>query len=163
MDESDIRSVHSASELLQGSLTLMRAQLVSRGIELNISGGKDIQKVKVNPNRIEQVFINILGNARDAVSAIENPKIDIFLSSNDVSVVISFCDNGMGIEKHQLNKVMEPFYTSKSVGEGTGLGLSISYNIIKSVDGELNIESTEGVGTSVTVILPIYSQPVLQS
>ena len=116
------------------------------------------------PDQIEQVFINILINAVDAIHAdnqtqSQKPgKIIVKSAISDEGVVITVQDNGKGIPEETLPKIFEPFFTTKKVGEGTGLGLWVSYGIIKSFQGNINVESVEGRGTTFVITLPLHSE-----
>ena len=120
----------------------------------------DLPRVKCFPQKIGQVFMNILINATQAIE--EKGTIKIVTShiqegrrSEDVKVKIIISDTGKGIPKDNLLKIYDPFFTTKPVGKGTGLGLSITYDIIKVHGGEIKFESEVNVGTTVTVTLPM--------
>lgn len=145
---------------------------VNEGLDstLNLLGGELKNKVHVNKdyheipllncniNQMKQVFMNILNNACQAIS----DRGDIYLSTeylNDTKKVrIRIRDTGVGIAKDNLEKIFDPFYTTKGVGEGTGLGLSISYGIVKSHGGVILVESQQGKGTTFTIELPVYRE-----
>lgn len=133
--------------------------------------------VFADTNRLEQVFLNIISNARDALDIqektvnqfrqISNPpawvtnweKKIIIRSYQKVNrVIVDIEDNAGGIPKHVLDKIFEPFYTTKEVGKGTGLGLYISYGIIRELGGEIQVNTTTGVGTVFSVILPAVAE-----
>ena len=106
-----------------------------------------------NAGQLVQVFVNLLINAGQAME--KEGTITIKTSYSESSIIIEVEDTGSGIDQENLNKVFEPFFTTKEPGSGTGLGLSVVYNIIKNHDGTMNVTSTEGVGTTFTVILPM--------
>jgi len=113
-----------------------------------------------NDIKIEQLLINLLTNAADAISDCTDErkgmiKVTCYNIPGDNFIEIHISDNGMGIPQEKINKIFEPFYTSKSKSGGTGLGLSIVWGIIKSHNGEINLESKEGAGTKFVVKLPI--------
>lgn len=113
--------------------------------------------IKGNVGKIHQVFFNILSNSIHSFTNNEgNLSVSTTIQKNKILIVIE--DDGMGIKADILNKITDPFFTTKSPGEGTGLGLSITYSIIKEHKGDLNIESTEGKGTKVTITLPQYNE-----
>ncbi len=109
------------------------------------------------PDQIAQVFINILLNAVDALKGRRGTIVTEFLC-DDRDVHVTITDDGCGISTEQMGKVFEPFFTTKPVGEGTGLGLWVSYGIMKSFRGDITVRSTEGKGTSFTVILPLNAK-----
>jgi two-component system NtrC family sensor kinase len=118
----------------------------------------EVPKINCNINQMKQVFMNILTNAAQAIQ----DQGDIFIKTEFLSeekiVRIEIKDTGMGIEKENLEKIFDPFYTTKTVGEGTGLGLSISYGIVKSHGGQIAVESEVGQGTRFIIDLPIYRE-----
>ena len=110
-------------------------------------------------DQIQQIFVNILLNAVDAIAEVESSntrhKISVKSDTNDDNVIISFSDSGKGIPEENLAKVFEPFYTTKKEGKGTGLGLWVSYGIVKSFQGDIKVTSTLKKGTTFTITLPI--------
>ncbi len=106
--------------------------------------------------QLNQVFMNILSNAVDAIK--EQGTITISACKVDNYVEVSIADTGKGIPKSLQEKIFEPFFTTKDVGVGTGLGLSISYSIIQEHKGTISVRSEEGVGTQLTIRLPIRLQ-----
>ncbi len=117
----------------------------------------DIPEVRCYPMQLNQVFMNLLVNAAQAIEKNGLIKIKTFAENN--YVVVQITDNGCGISKENLNKIFDPFFTTKEVGKGTGLGLSTAYNIIKKHNGEIKVESKVGRGTRFTIKLPIEGVP----
>ncbi|MBL0224526.1 MAG: PAS domain S-box protein [Geobacteraceae bacterium] len=105
------------------------------------------------PQKLNQVFMNLLVNAAHAVEGHGTIRVRTF--SEDGDIVVTICDNGRGIAPENLTRIFEPFFTTKEVGKGTGLGLSISYDIIKKHGGEITVESKVGTGTTFTIRLPL--------
>jgi two-component system NtrC family sensor kinase len=99
------------------------------------------------------VLVNILTNAVQAIG--ENGRIVLRTVTGEDDVLLVVEDNGVGIAEEHLDRLFDPFYTTKEVGEGTGLGLSISYGLIRKHFGSISIDSTPAVGTKVTVRLPV--------
>lgn len=142
---------------------------ISEAIEITKVGVKvkDINfELDLNPNipllplvadQIQQVFVNILLNAVDAI--LESPKkekkITVKSEMNSSEVIINFTDNGIGIAEENIPKIFEPFFTTKKEGKGTGLGLWVSYGIIKSFQGDIKVSSIHTKGTTFTITLPI--------
>lgn len=112
-----------------------------------------IPQIMCNPGEINQVFLNMLLNAAQAIE--KNGTIEIKTSCDAENIYISISDNGSGIAAKNLRKIFEPFFTTKDVGKGTGLGLSISYDIVKNHNGRIDVESKVGEGTKFTIALPI--------
>lgn len=109
-------------------------------------------RVECFPQKLGQVFINLLMNAGQSI--VENGKITIRTYTKDNHVVVEVEDSGKGIPSGDLNKIFDPFFTTKPVGQGTGLGLSISYEIVKKHRGEMQVESEVGKGTKFLVAFP---------
>jgi two-component system NtrC family sensor kinase len=153
---------------------LIGQQLNKKGVSLELELDDDLPPILADHNRLEQVFLNLIGNAKDALEEFEkeiekikksNVKklnwinewkkyIIIRTYSKDDFVFFEISDNGSGIPKDNLERIFEPFYTSKDVGKGTGLGLTISYNIIKDYGGEIDVESQKGLGTTFIIKFP---------
>jgi len=115
--------------------------------------------VAAYPAQLNQVFMNILSNANDALmEQTEQPHKQIVISTQTVAadqVVVKIRDNGPGIPPEIKDKIFDPFFTTKDVGKGTGLGLSISYQIVKKHQGQIEVTSQPGQGTEFTISLPI--------
>ena len=116
----------------------------------------DVPKIEAYGGQLNQVFMNILDNAQDAMGESGTLTINTFKEGENVK--IEFIDTGKGIPPENLKKVFDPFFTTKPVGKGTGLGMSISYRVIKDHKGRIDVESEVGKGTKFTVILPIAHQ-----
>lgn len=119
----------------------------------------DVPKIEAYGGQLNQVFMNILDNAQDAMS--ESGTLTINLTKIDDKVKLEFIDTGAGIPKENLNKVFDPFFTTKPVGKGTGLGMSISYRVISDHKGTIQVDSEVGKGTKFTIVLPI-NQPLVE-
>ena len=115
--------------------------------------------MSVYPSRLNQVFLNLLNNARQAVK--EKGTITIRTGVEDAQAIIVFSDDGVGIEPENLKKIFDPGFTTKGVGVGTGLGLSICYQIIHDHHGTIEAESTPGDGTTFTIRLPLNLDEIL--
>lgn len=111
--------------------------------------------VSVDPSQIQQVFVNIVMNAIDAMGGKGTLTIGTRYNEEGACIEIAFGDTGCGIPPEIINRIFEPFFTTKGTGHGTGLGLSISYGIIQRHGGELNVRSTVGKGSTFTIILPV--------
>lgn len=120
----------------------------------------DVPTIHCSPSQINQIFLNLLTNAADAIE--EQGEIVIRTIAEDETVRISISDTGCGISEDVLAKIRDPFFTTKEVGKGTGLGLSIVDQIVTSHGGELQIDSEEGKGTTVSIILPMAAEAPIQ-
>ena len=113
----------------------------------------DLPMVDCYPHRINQVFMNILVNAAQAIE--EKGEIHIRTRDEGSHVEIKIQDTGKGISDIHLSKIYDPFFTTKEVGKGTGLGLNMAYNIINSHGGTIKCESNVGTGTTFTIRIPV--------
>ena len=104
--------------------------------------------------QLQQVFLNIIDNAIDAIGKDGNIQIRTMAVHEPDEVIITIKDSGPGIAKEKLDKIFDPFFTTKKVGEGTGLGLTISFSIIQKLGGSLKVESEEGQGATFIISLP---------
>lgn len=148
LDYHDVNQI--ITELLEG---FFEHELYVSNITLEKKLTPNLPKVFVDANSLKQVILNLLNNARDAITP--PGKITISTWQSDEKIYISVKDTGCGISKEQMEKIFLPFYTTKPVGKGTGLGLSVSYNIVKSFGGTIEVESLVGKGSTFTIILPI--------
>lgn len=136
---------------LESALTILSSK-IKGNIEVQKNYGQ-IPKVECQFLRINQVFLNLINNALDAMT--EDGKLTITTSQLGDQVLIKIKDNGGGIPEDVLKRIFEPFYTTKEIGKGTGLGLSISYGIVQNHDGRIAVQSELGKGSEFTVYLPI--------
>ncbi len=114
-------------------------------------------EINCNSVQIEQVITNLLLNAEDALDHTKDKRIFIRTFFDNGYAIVEVRDNGEGISKAQQQKIFNPFFTTKKIGEGMGLGLSISLNIIKNHGGTIDLESQEGRGTAFRIKLPLAS------
>jgi two-component system NtrC family sensor kinase len=112
-----------------------------------------IPDILCHPMQLNQVFMNILVNAAQAIE--NRGEIAVRTWSEDGSVCVRISDTGVGIPRENLSRIFEPFFTTKEVAKGTGLGLSIAYDIVKKHRGTIEVESEVGKGTSFTIKLPV--------
>ena len=150
-DEKKLET-YDVHESIDNTLLILYNQFKNR-IEINKEFGQ-IPEIECFPSQINQVIMNILNNAVQAIE--DKGKIIIKTSlTNDHQVAIEIMDTGKGIPHEQFNHIFDPFFTTKDVGKGTGLGLSISYGIVKDHNGEIIVESELGKGTSFKIVLPV--------
>jgi histidine kinase len=151
------------NDVMQSAFEIFSQQLILRGIEVIWDLERELPKINADPSRLEQVFINILINARDAIEERwgpeESEKADkkiVLKTRRKADIIISeVCDTGMGIPESIKDKIFEPFFTTKEVGKGTGLGLSISYGIIKDFGGSIRVKPNSPEGACFTIKFPI--------
>jgi two-component system cell cycle sensor histidine kinase/response regulator CckA len=152
-------------------LTHLLNRLLTDKVTLRIAHGPDLWPVRVDERQFEQVIMNLVVNARDAMPrggevriTTRNLRLEQDLHRDRAVVlpgdyvVVEVADSGTGIPEGKLNKIFEPFYTTKQVGEGTGLGLSTAYGIVKQTGGFIFADSPPGLGAIFTVYLPAYDR-----
>ncbi|MFO7578490.1 MAG: ATP-binding protein [Pelovirga sp.] len=139
------------TECLESTINITANELRYKAIVRREYG--DLPKVFCYPQQLNQVFMNLLINAAQAIVQRGEVLVRTWVDGDDV--LISIADTGCGIEKEHLNNIFEPFFTTKEVGKGTGLGLSITYDIINRHHGEISVVSERGHGTTFTIRLPI--------
>ncbi len=163
-DRKEEYSLANIMDIFSETLALSEKQITKDGIKLTIDAPLDLPKIKARSQELQQVFINMLSNARYAVNA-RFPGLNpekfitiivkpVYLEENSY-IRIEFFDNGIGISENIFEKLCNPFFTTKPAGEGTGLGLNISHEIIKNHKGRILFDSIEGEYTKVKIDLPI--------
>ncbi len=149
---SDLNETCDVHAILENCLTILRSETKNRA-QVNKKFTKKDLLVTGSAAKLHQVFLNVLFNASQAIK--ERGKITITTENEDDWINIAISDNGCGISEENLKKISDPFYTTKAAGEGTGLGLFITYGVIEEHDGEINVTSTEGIGTTFTISFPV--------
>jgi two-component system cell cycle sensor histidine kinase/response regulator CckA len=156
-------------------LTHLLNRLVGERVTLTLNNDPVLPAIRADKRQLEQVLMNLVVNARDAMpdggeirvttegvelsEALERDRVVVPVG-NYVSVTVA--DQGIGIARNKLQKVFEPFFTTKKTGEGTGLGLSTAYGIVKQTGGYIFVDSTEGVGTTFTLMFPAHGAGAAQ-
>jgi PAS domain S-box-containing protein len=160
MDSKDFQ-LTDVSEVVRETLSLVGEQLKLRDIRIDMDFSPDMPKALANRNWLEQVFLNLITNARDAMEAMEVKYSDKEQAltirgrkSEKGGVVVEVSDTGGGVSKDIKDKIFVPFFTTKEAGMGTGLGLSITQSIIREHGGDITFETREGIGSTFRVILP---------
>ncbi len=138
--------------VVEDALLLIGRELSYQKINIKKNISHNIPKIKGSANRLQQVFLNIIANARDAMP--EGGELNVTIKEVDGAVEITFRDTGSGIGKETIPKIFDPFFTTKK-DVGTGLGLSVSYGIIKDHNGTVDVDSHPGKGASFIIKLPI--------
>jgi PAS domain S-box-containing protein len=142
----------SLRDILQNTIDLVRFDKNFKKIDL-VTDVQSSRPVKIDPDQMQQVFLNLLLNARDAMP--EGGKLDISMKESDGRVSMVFADTGTGIDTEVKDKVFDPFFTTKGPTRGTGLGLSICYSIVKDHGGTIEVESVKDKGTKFIITLPV--------
>lgn len=158
LDEAEIKEA-DINEGLEDTLTLIHHEL-KQNIEVKKNLG-DIPLISCFPGQLNQVFLNLFINSKQAIKGKGIIEISTLVKYNKVYIVIK--DNGSGISKENLNKIFDPGFTTKGRGVGAGLGLSICYQIIHAHRGEIKVESILGKGTTFTIILPMDLEKILEN
>ena len=153
LDEAEVKTIE-IEESIESVLTLLQHKLADR-LTIDRRYG-DVKRVSCYPGPLNQVIMNVVANAIDAIE--ESGTITIATSQIGEMLAISISDTGIGIPASIRDRVFDPFFTTKPVGSGTGLGLSISYGIVRRHGGLLEIQSEEGRGTEVTIKIPLESE-----
>jgi signal transduction histidine kinase len=138
------------NKCLESTLNVVNNELKYKAEVIRDFG--EIPLVEGYPQKLNQVFLNILVNAGQAIE--NKGEIRIRTGKEGRNAVISISDTGCGIENEHLSKIFDPFFTTKEIGKGTGLGMNIAYNIIEEHKGKLAVESSPGKGTTFTITLP---------
>jgi PAS domain S-box-containing protein len=146
------------NEAVRSVMEITRQQLLNQGVEVELDLNQGLPKVLGDKNQIEQVLLNLIANARDAMQGKSKKELTIqtLLSQEGNLVNIRVLDTGIGMSKEQIEKIFNPFFTTKDPDKGIGLGLSICYRIIEAHQGKIEVTSTLNTGTEFIVSLPVY-------
>jgi two-component system NtrC family sensor kinase len=147
----EVRQAIDLHAALDSTLNIVRNELKYKADIVRDYGG--VPEVECMPSRLNQVFLNLLVNAGQAIP--ERGTITISTGSNDAEAWVTIADTGCGISAENLNRIFDPFFTTKPVGQGTGLGLSVSNAIVRKHGGRIDVDSEVGRGTRFTVRLPL--------
>ena len=159
LDEAELKEA-SINEGIESTLKIL-GQYYGRDkipIQLEL---QEIPPVLCFPGQLNQVWMNLLSNAAQAVEQISEPKVQVQSQVRDGNIFISVIDNGAGIKEENHNKIFEPFFTTKPVGQGTGLGLSICHSIVERHQGRIWFDAADGGGTAFKVVIPLNPIPAL--
>jgi two-component system NtrC family sensor kinase len=147
------RKAQDVREVIRRTLTLVQHQAMFHSVKIETRFDPDLPPILCDANQLQQVFLNLLINAAEAMP--EGGSITIRAQQESPeSVILEFQDTGVGIPQEFIDKVFDPFFTSKEVGKGTGLGLSVSYGIVRQHGGTISVRSKVGEGTTFQVRLP---------
>jgi len=150
---------------VRSAVALIEYRFADEHIEATLEIRSQPVFVHGNAVRLEQVVVNLLSNALDAMRGEPRRKLCVALATRGESAILTVADTGRGIPRENLSSIFDPFYTTKEVGQGLGLGLSISYGIIRDMGGEIAVESELGARTVFRVTLPVparQTSPALQ-
>jgi len=145
------------NQIIRGCERLLRQSLRER-CELELKLGNDELPVRTHSNEIQQVLLNLIHNSLDAMEGVNQPKLVLSTGKSATSGWLRVTDNGSGISKDNLSKIMNPFYTTKAPGKGTGLGLYIVHQIAQRHGARVSIESQVGQGTTIEMTFPLLTK-----
>jgi signal transduction histidine kinase len=146
------KSAVDVNELLETSMRLASFDREFQRLKINKNYGENLPKVFADADQLQQVFLNLILNARDAMKENGELLIETLQTGDNITIVIA--DNGGGIDENNLKQIFDPFFTTKPAGKGTGLGLAVCYGIITAHGGKIEVESSEN-GTKFILMLPI--------
>ena len=150
--DSDEKGFYDINIGLQSTLNLVNNELKDWAVVITEFGVLPL--IECSLGRLNQVFLNLLVNAGHSINR-KGGEIRVSTGCTSNEIWVKIADNGCGIKQKDMNKIFDAFFTTKPIGQGTGLGLSLSYSIIQAHQGRIEVDSTEGVGTTFTIWLPI--------
>jgi PAS domain S-box-containing protein len=146
------------NRVIEETLSLVDPMLRASRVTLNAQLAPELPPIYGNAGKLQQVFMNLILNARDAMP--RGGELTLATESENSTVLVEVTDNGVGIPADHLNKVFDPFFTTKGTSRGTGLGLAVTYGIIREHSGKIDVESTAGKGTTFRLEIPTARKPV---
>jgi two-component system NtrC family sensor kinase len=146
------------NRVVEETLSLVAHPLKTSQIQIVKQLGATLPPVRGSANKLQQVFLNLFLNARDAMPS--GGMLEVRTAAHNGSVEVEVADTGAGIPREHIHRIFDPFFTTKATGRGTGLGLSVSYGIIKEHAGKIDVRSTPGKGTSFHVEFPAVRKAV---
>ena len=141
--------------LIMEMVSLLAADLRQLSVEVTVRAAEDLPPIRLDADALRQIVLNLLTNARDAVTLSTRKEITVQATVAGTSMTLSVQDSGCGMSEEVLNRLFDPFFTTKPAGQGTGLGMGVCQNLAEQSGGTIEVESKLGEGTVVTVRLPI--------
>jgi two-component system NtrC family sensor kinase len=151
------KRLSNVNRVLEECVSLVDNQALFLNIRIVKHLAPDLPRVLMDPSQIQQVFMNMILNAAEAMNGAGQLTLITRFVGPDGAVEVQFTDSGHGIKQDDLDRIFSPFFTTKEVGHGTGLGLAISYGIVQEHKGTITVESQEGQGATFTIRLPVTS------
>ena len=149
------RQLLPLNDVVTQALEMVRFDKRLKRVTIDRQLAPDVGEIPILPQAIQQVLVNLISNALDAVANVPEPKITVRTERRQESCLIEVADNGTGIKLENMARLFEPFFTTKPVGQGTGLGLSISYSLIQKHGGQISARSQVGKGAAFSIRLPV--------
>jgi len=159
LDETELKKAH-IHEGIDSTLILLKSKIADSRVQIEKHYDPLMPEIECFPGQLNQVFMNIIGNAIDAIDG--DGRVAIHTKNMLTDVQIKIVDNGKGMSEEIKSKIFQPFFTTKGPGEGTGLGLSITFGIIDKHHGKIKVDSTMGKGTIFTITIPKRLQNVME-
>jgi two-component system NtrC family sensor kinase len=156
-----VREQVDLNMLIAETLAFMENEAHYRSIDIKTELPQDLPATVSDSSQLQQVFLNILNNAIDAIGKSGQITIKTGLATNERELYASISDNGPGIPKELISKIFDPFFSTKEYGKGTGLGLSISYSIIEKLGGRIEVSSAPANGATFTIFLPWINEKTI--
>ncbi len=154
------RASAQLNDIVTDTLELRRYGLRTAGIDVSVELEAGLPATWADPHQLQQVVLNLLVNAEHALAEVEGERRLRVCTGRDAgNITFSVSDNGPGVARDQVDRIFNPFFTTKPVGQGTGLGLSISDGIVREHGGRISVETTPGGGATFTVTLPVVKHP----
>ena len=155
VDSDEIKNVN-IHKTIEETLSLTATIYVKQEVKINTNFKATDSIIRGNAEKLEQVIMNLLSNAKDAIGFTGEINIETFNKKD--SIVINVTDTGTGIKEEHLLRIFDTFYTTKAPGQGTGLGLGICLSIVEGMGGTMAVESKENLGTTFSIIFPLLSK-----
>jgi two-component system NtrC family sensor kinase len=148
------------NKILRETIGFLENDARYKSIEIKTNFSEKLPETISDSSQIQQVFLNILNNAVDAIGKDGEIQIrtDCVLKDKEKEIEVCISDNGPGIPNEMLQRIFDPFFTTKEVGRGTGLGLSISYSIVEKLGGRIMVASEVGKGATFTIYFPVRGE-----
>jgi len=146
------------NRVIRDTVGLIEHQLQKAAVEVQLDLAESLPPVRGNPGKLQQVFLNLFINARDAMEG--GGTLTVRSAEGEESVYIEVADTGVGIPAENLARIYDPFFTTKGARKGTGLGLSVTYGIVREHGGEIEVQSQPGSGARFALEFPLARKPV---
>jgi len=146
------------NDIVENSLAIMERQALFQNIKIKKSYAPDMPRIVADSAQLQQVFMNIILNAAEAMDGNGTLTLSTALDGDKTHIEVKFSDTGHGIKEEDKRRLFEPFFSTKEVGKGTGLGLAISYSIVQKHNGTIKVESEVGKGSTFAVTLPVIRE-----